>query len=97
MLVENAELADIVVRAGKNQEALSEAELRRYLAYQHMFYDTWEFAFSSWQDGILTDGSWTSWNNFFAGEAQRHPDFVWPAVRHHFGAAFQGFVDKSLE
>ena len=53
MLIENGELARIVIQANSRPEALSESDRLRYLAYQHIFFDRWETAWIYYQDGIL--------------------------------------------
>jgi hypothetical protein len=94
LLIESPILADIIVEANRDSEGLSEAERMRYLAFQHIFFDAWEIAWSYHVDGILSDDSWEEWNAWFSLEATRRPSFGWSENRHHFtGPAFLDHVD----
>jgi hypothetical protein len=97
MLVEAPALADIVIVATGGSDALSEADRLRYLAYQHVFFDTWEIAWDYHDDGILDDPMWDSWNAWFVSEARRRPDFGWTQNRHNYtGPGFIRHVDESV-
>ncbi len=97
IFIENPDLADIVIAAARNADALSEADRLRYLAYQHIFFDTWEIAWVYHKDGILDEETWREWDMWFVAEAKRRPDFSWTENRRHFtGQDFLRHVDQSV-
>jgi len=97
MLVNNSELADLVIRASRQPDDLTEAERLRYLAYQHIFFDSWEIAWMYHEDGILEEPTWQEWDEWFIGEAKRRPAFGWTENRHNFtGEPFLRHVDANV-
>ena len=97
MLIENGELAKILIQAASEPAAMSEVDRRRYLAYQHNFFDSWEIAWIYYQDGILDESTWEEWDRWFTEEANRRPVFGWTGNRHHFtGQAFRQHVEARI-
>jgi hypothetical protein len=97
MLVESPDLADVVIAAARDADALSETDRLRYLAYQHIFFDIWEMAWVYHEDGILDEETWGEWDMWFVAEAKRRPDFSWTESRRHFtGQDFLRHVDQSV-
>ena len=97
MLIESPGIAEIVVTAGRDPDALSEADRIRFLAYQHDFFDSWEIGWDYHEDGILDDETWSEWDEWFASEARRRPAFGWTDNREHFtGLDFRDHVDSVL-
>lgn len=97
ILIENGDIAQIVVTAQDNPDQLSPADRMRYLAFMHNFYDNWEIAFYSHSDGVLRDGAWDSWNEYYLRQAKHHPKFAWTANRHNFPGQFSEYVDGILQ
>ncbi len=97
LLIESPGLAELLVAADSAPHEMSEADMRRYLAYEHDFFDSWEMAWSYRVDGVLDDQTWREWDDWFAAEARRRPVFTWTENRHHFtGADFRDHVDRIL-
>lgn len=55
----------------QNPSRLSPAETVRYLAYEHIFYDSWEIAWTAYNEGVLEEEAWQDWNGWFTAEARR--------------------------
>jgi hypothetical protein len=53
LLAESEDLADIVLRAGSDPVSLTPPERARYLAYEHIFYDSWNAAYDARQSGLI--------------------------------------------
>jgi len=53
LIIENPDLAKIVTKASDNSDELTPEERLRYLAYEHIFYDSWETLWAYYQEGIL--------------------------------------------
>jgi hypothetical protein len=96
VLIENADIARIIVKAQDNPDELTPADRIRYLAFEHNFYDSWEIAFYAHTDGVLIDANWNEWNEFYMQEARRRPKFAWTENRHNFVGAFADYVDGLL-
>jgi len=97
MLIQHPDLADLVLVARDRPDEMSEADRIRYLAYQHVFFDSWEVAWIYHEDGILEDATWKEWDDWFAAEAGRRPAFGWTENRRHFtGGDFLAHVDQAL-
>lgn len=97
LLIENAGLAEIVVRAEATPDSLSRADRLRYLTYRQDFFDTWEIGWLYHADGILDADDWLEWDEWFTGEARRRPTWVWTENRRHFtGEDFLRHVDEAL-
>jgi len=96
LLIENPDLARIVLKATDNPEGLTPAEQMQYLAYEHIFYDSWESAWYYYQEGILETESWDGWNTWFIAEAKRRPLLGWMGNRKHFAGGFLEYVDKEV-
>ena len=97
MIIESPDLARIVIDATNDPESLSPENRLRYLAYQHVFFDSWEMAWLYHEDDILDATTWQGWNSWFVGEARRRPEFGWTENRRHFpGGSFRQHVDQSL-
>jgi hypothetical protein len=97
LVVESAELADIIVRASGDPESLSPADRARFLAFEHIFYDSWELGWISHEEGVLGPAGWSTWNDWFAEEARRRPRFGWTENRKHFDDDFLRYVDDALQ
>jgi hypothetical protein len=97
ILIENGEIAQIVVTAQENPDELTPADRIRYLAYAHNFYDNWEIAFYSHMDEILRDGAWHEWDKYYREQARRLPKFAWTENRHNFVGPFATYVDEILQ
>ena len=97
MMIESPDLARIVINATNDPESLSPENRLRFLAYQHVFFDSWEMAWLYHEDDILDAETWQSWNSWFVNEARLRPEFGWTENRRHFtGGSFRQHVDRSL-
>lgn len=97
LLAASPEIAEIMVTAGRDAGALSEADRMRFLALQHDFFDSWEIGWDYHKDGILDDETWNEWDRWFSSEARRRPSFSWSDIRQHFtGPDFRDHVDGIL-
>lgn len=97
MIIESPDLARIVIQATTNPTSLSAEDRLRYLAYQHVFFDSWEVAWLYHEDGILDEPTWREWDAWFTGEARGRPRFGWTDNQRHFtGESFRQHVNASL-
>ncbi len=99
LIVQNPDLAEILVRGSRGFEELTEAEKLRYLNYHELLFVAWERARDAHVYRILGDDPWDKWNGFFAGHARKNPDSVWGEVRDTWDSnpGFQAHVDAMLK
>ena len=64
-MVTDPALADIRVKV-RHGEALSEAEGIRWNTYQELLLDVWAMAYMRYQDDLLAEREWQSWDTFFS-------------------------------
>lgn len=97
LLIASPQIAEIMVTADRDPDALGQADRIRFLAYQHDFFDSWEIGWDYHEDGILDEETWNEWDTWFSSEARRRPAIGWSENRQHFtGSAFRDHVDRAL-
>lgn len=94
LLIENPDMARIVLTALEYPEELLPEEQLRYLAYEHIFYDSWESAWNYHQQGILEAENWESWNTWFRTEFLKKPRLSWVGNRKHYAGDFLEYLDS---
>ena len=94
MMVENADLAEVTVKL-RNGQGVSSSDTLRFLSYEHIFYDTWELGFDSYETGIIEKEHWQTWSDWFTRESARRPQLGWVGNKRHF--TDRRFVEKVEE
>ena len=95
LVIENPDLASIRARARSSSD-LSPSDSVRFLAFEHIYYDSWERAYDGYTDGILEPRAWAEWDEWFAAEARSRPRFGWTDNRRNFTGDFAAYVDRML-
>jgi len=86
-----------VLLARQEPARLSEVDRLRYLAYQHVLFDSSEVAWIYHEDEVLEDATWVEWAEWFSAEARRRPVFGRVENRANFtGPGFRAHVDRIL-
>lgn len=93
LLIENPDMALIVLKAGNEPQHLLPEERLRLLAYDHIFYDSWESAWNYYQQGILEAPNWESWDRWFQMEYRKKSALSWEGNRQHYDGGFLVHVD----
>ena len=94
MIIENKDLAKLVVKASISTDELTTDEKMRYLAFEHVFYDSWESAWYYYSEGILEKSNWDSWNSWFKSEAINKPSLSWQGNRRNYNGKFLEYIDN---
>lgn len=94
LLIENVDLAKIILKTSHGGEELTPDELIRYLAFEHIFYDSWESAWYYYQENILEKQNWDSWNTWFISEVKNKPLISWEGNRKNYDGEFLGYIDN---
>jgi hypothetical protein len=91
----NAELADIVVRARAGEE-LSEAEQLQFFFWVSRDLATWELAFNRHREGMMPPAQWIAWDESFkANITSRLREETWNSSKIGYGGDFQKHVDAA--
>jgi len=94
LIIENADLAKLVLKASENADQLEPDEQLRYLAYEHIFYDTWESAWYYHKEGTLDEQNWESWNSWFISKTENKPLLSWEGNRKNADDEFLKYIDS---
>ena len=88
LVIENADFAAIKIRAYAYPDSLTPVERDRYLAYEHIFYDSWETLWVGYQNGLVEKGTWDDWNEWFLREASKKPPLALLGNETNFSKEF---------
>lgn len=94
LLIGNKDLAGLIIKAENNQNDLTPEEEMRYLAYEHIFYDSWESAWYYHQEKILEDKNWEGWNSWFISAIENKPLLSWEGNRKNYNGGFLEYLDE---
>jgi hypothetical protein len=94
LIIENSDLAKLVLKASENPNVLEPDEQLRYLAFEHIFYDTWESAWYYHNEGTLEEQNWNSWNSWFISETKNKPFLSWAGNRKNYDGKFLEAIDN---
>jgi hypothetical protein len=97
LLIENAEFAELLNKAYTTPDSLNETEKMRYLAYEHIFFDSWETLYVGFQDGLVEKNTWIDWNLWFSREAARKPDLAIRGNENNYSPDFLQFIRKQIK
>ena len=98
LVIESNDLASLLAKGYADPGSLTPPERLRFQSYIELFYVAWERAFMTYDAGVLSEGLFVPWNDWFVSVAERDPPFVWPMVRNSqdWGPPFIQHVDREL-
>lgn len=96
LVIENKELGDIIVMAKSAPDSLTESDSLRYLAYEHIFYDSWETLWVGYQNDMVKKETWDDWNEWFLKEYRNKPDLSWQGNLGNFSTNFLRYIKEDL-
>ena len=97
LIIENEGFAEIVTKAYAYPDSLSKNEKLRYLAFEHIFYDSWETLWVGYQDGLVEENTWKEWNDWFLSEAKKKPDLAMKGNISNFSPEFIQYIRRDLK
>ena len=97
LIAQDQSLAEIVVRAEEDPEALSRAEWQRYSDLQQIRYDAYEHAYYAHKDGELREELWKGIDSILTGRV-KSGGFrkFWAQAGGGFAEPFHGYVEAKL-
>ena len=97
IVIENSDLAEILSKANTNSGSLSKVDTIRYLAYEHVFYDSWETLWVGFQNGVVREETWNDWNEWFISEFKKKPALSWQGNLEKFSTLFLEYLNSDLK
>jgi hypothetical protein len=97
ILIENAEFSELVNLAYAHPDSLNETEKMRYLAYEHIFFDSWETLWVGYHDGLVEKDTWIDWNLWFSREVKRKPELAIIGNESNYSPEFLKFIKKQIQ
>ena len=97
LLAESDKLADIVLRTGSGPKNLTPPERARFLAYENIFYNTWNALYDARESGLIGPRQFGLWEEFFTAEAARRPKFGWTDNIHQYTPPFIEYLNSRVK
>ena len=89
--------AEILVNATKNIDQLSPAQSRQYFTFIADKFNAWEFAFITYESGMMEDTIWKGWDRYYRSLIDERPNTgYWENGKASFSPAFVSYVDSVL-
>jgi len=98
LIVQQQDLADIVLRGETDPESLSQAEWQRYSYLLVLRYNAYEHAYYAFKDGEIREELWKGVESGLAGNLAANRGFrkFWAQKGSTFAEPFHGFVESKL-
>ena len=97
LVIEHPDLAEIIVKAQKSPDSLTTTETMRYLAYEHIFYDSWETLWVGYNDGLVEEDTWNDWNQWFMRKAVEKPKMALSGNLENLDLEFLKYIGNNLK
>lgn len=97
--LENAELARIISIGYENPDQLSETEWYRFLQYQVMAFNAWEYYYYENGKGAIPENLWIGANAYYHENLVTKPGLkkFWNEYEHIYAEPFHSYVEGILE
>ena len=97
LIIENPDMAEIIIKASNNSDSLTKTEVLRYAAYEHIFYDSWETLWVGHRDGLIGDKTWKEWDEWFKDKAKAKPVLALKENEDDLDPEFLNYISGYLE
>ena len=97
LIIENPDMAEIIIKASNNSDNLTKTEVLRYAAYEHIFYDSWETLWVGHRDGLIGDKTWKEWDEWFKDKAKAKPVLALKENEDDLDPEFLNYISGYLE
>jgi hypothetical protein len=93
-------LAELMVKRRKDDAGLTEVEIIRWEKYELNMLDIWALAHSRYTRGLLSEGQWQTWDEYFthmfSDEAEAISKARWEELHYGFEREFWQHVGAAL-
>lgn len=96
LIIENPDMAEIIIKATNNSDSLTKTEVFRYAAYEHIFYDSWETLWVGHRDGLIGDKTWKEWDDWFKVKAKVKPVLALKENENELDPEFLNYIKTEL-
>ena len=99
LLVQDQELSEIVRKGNLDLDSLSEAERYRYLRWQLLRFDAYEFTYYAQINDTITPEFWKGMDSSFSHDIRGYPGIrqFWREYQHAFADPFKTYVQQKIE
>lgn len=96
LLVENPDIVNIYVKTLNDPGSISKVDSIRYIAFEYIYYDSWETLWYYYHEGVMEKSAWDSWNEWFLSDSKKRPLIGWTGNRKNYAGGFLQMVDNQL-
>lgn len=96
LLVENPGFAKIYLQALNDPTTITKEDSIRYMAFEHIYYDSWETLWYYYHEGVMEKDAWDSWNEWFLADSKNRPLIGWVGNRRNYAGEFLNMVDNKI-
>ena len=94
----SSDFADLVVRARKSLDDLTESEYLQYYSYIQADWNVWEHTFYSHSNGTMDDKLWRTWDiSFYYLYCEKSSRLIWNELEPYFGLEFRDHLKEINE
>jgi hypothetical protein len=94
----NSEFAELIVRAQKSLDDLTESEYLQYRSFIFSDWNIWEHLFYSHANGTMDDKLWVAWDKGSSSlYCETSSRFVWNEIEPYFAIEFRAHVNGISE
>jgi hypothetical protein len=97
LLAESGDLADIFLRAGTDPQSLTAPERARFLAYENIFYNTWNALYDARASELIGERQFALWEKSFITASARRPKFGWTENLHNYTPPFIEYMESHAD
>ena len=91
------EFAEIFEHAANDISQLSPAQARQYFTFIADKFNAWEFAFITYESGMMEDNIWKGWDRYYRSLIDDKPNLgYWETGKSGYSPAFISYVDSVL-
>ena len=91
------EFAEIFERAANDISQLSPAQSRQYFTFIADKFNAWEFAFITYESGMMDDNIWKGWDRYYRSLIDDKQNLgYWETGKSGYSPAFVSYVDSVL-
>lgn len=99
LLVQDQALSEIVRKGNLNSDSLTDAEWYRFLRWQLLRFDAYEFTYYAHKNDTITPEFWNGMDSSFSHDIREYPGIrrFWNEYQHAFADPFHTFVQQKMQ
>lgn len=99
LLVQDPALSEIVRRGNLDPDSLSEAEWYRFLRWQLLRFDAYEYTYYAQRNDSTTPEFWSGMDSSFSHDIREYPGIrrFWSEYQHAFADPFHAYVQQKVD